>query len=66
MTILTGERSERQYVEQEDHRMGYSVRPAYRRDPKATEKWDAYWALIAVGVVVVMFLVIHFLLPVVR
>lgn len=64
--ILTGERNERQFVEPDDYRMGYSVRPAYRRDPKATEKWDAYWALIAIGVVAVMFLVIRFVLPVVR
>jgi hypothetical protein len=60
MNILTGNRNARQYVEPDDHRRPYSIRPAYRPEPRNEEPkrlaegiltWivfpAAFWAFVA-------------------
>lgn len=41
-------------------------RSGFRPDPKVRERIDAWWALVAVGVLVVLFVVVRLLLPVIR
>lgn len=50
--MMTGDRGDRQFVEPQDHRYGYSVRPAYHPDPEPSAKTAvlAYAALVLVGV----------------
>jgi hypothetical protein len=54
--MLIGDRDKRQYVEPEDHRRGYSIRPAYRPEPGPAEmRINAIWAFAALMVVGVVF-----------
>lgn len=50
--MMTGDRGDRRFIEPEDHRRGYSVRPAYHPDPEPSAKTAvlAYAALVLVGV----------------
>jgi hypothetical protein len=38
VNILIGNRNARQYIEPQDHRRGYSIRPAYRPEPSQGER----------------------------
>jgi hypothetical protein len=56
MNILTGNRNARQYVEPDDHRRGYSIRPAYRPEPVTAEmRINAVWALVALVIIGAVF-----------
>lgn len=49
---MSGNRNERQYIEPDDHRRGYSVRPAYHPDTTThEERRNAVWALVAIMIV---------------
>lgn len=50
--MLIGERNERQYVELDEHRMGFSIRPAYRIDPAPVVEHQ--WLHIVEGVIMAL------------
>lgn len=41
-------------------------RSGYRPDPKPRERVDAWWALIAIGIIVGLFVLVHAIMPTVR
>lgn len=65
--ILTGSREERMYIELDEHRMGFSIRPALRLDPNPGPAVE--WLSIACGIALViafvgvLVLIVHALLP---
>lgn len=56
MNILTGGRNDRQFIEPDEYRRGYSIRPAYHPEPSAKEmRLNAYWALAGLVIIGLVF-----------